>query len=178
MGVFKDEGVNGLTYRLAGGVATELPFVSAFNIAPTIKTLDYQGDHTSEKVYRTDGITGTMDLTKFTTEFMTMQGVTEHTAGLPAGYASLYYPEQGTLPYVELVLSEFVTDDDTGDDTLHYLTVYKTKLQPFVPAPMANLAVAVNHFAWSGTPTLTDVDGADLPDSPTQKAVYSLAIAA
>lgn len=176
MGVFTGEGVNNVTVRLAGGSALDWPFCNAFDIKPNTVTLQFKGDHTSQRVYRNDGITGTMKFDKFTTDFMVAQNVTEVTASLPAGYASRYYPELATLPYLETVCYEFVTDDDTGTDTLFALTVFKTKLQPFNPAPMGNLAVVVNSFEWSGVATLEDIDGGALTGVSTQKVIYALDI--
>lgn len=176
MGVFTAEGVNNLTGRLAGGSELDLPFCNSFVITPNTVTLQFRGDHTSQRIYRTDGITGTMAFDKWTTDFMVIQNITEVTASLPSGYASRYYPELGTLPYVEIGCREFVTDDDAGTDTLFNLTIFKTKLQPFVPAPLGNIAVVTNTFAWSGTPTLEDIDGGALTGVSTEKVVYSLDI--
>ena len=176
MGVFTAEGVNNLTVRLAGGSALDFPFVNSFVITPNTVTLQFRGDHTSQRIYRTDGITGTMAFDKWTTDFMVAQDITEVTAALPSGYASRYYPETGTLPYLETACYEFVTDDDTGTDTLFALTIFKTKLQPFVPAPLGNIAVVTNTFQWSGTPTLDGIDAAPLTGVSTQKVVYSLDI--
>ncbi len=56
------------------------------------------------------------------------------------------------------------------------LSIFKTKLQPFVPAPLGNIAVVTNTFQWSGTPTLDDIDAAPLTGVSTQKVVYALDI--
>ncbi len=176
MGVFTAEGVNNVTVRLAGGSALDWPFCNQFDINPNLVTLQFKGDHTSQRTYRTDGITGTMQFSKFTTDMMVAQGNTEVTASLPAGYASRYYPELATLPYLETICYEFVTDDDAGEDTLFALTVFKAKLQPFNPAPQGNLAVVENKFAWSGVPTLEDIDGGALTGVSTQKVIYALDI--
>lgn len=176
MGVFTAEGVNNVTVRLAGGTALDWPFCNAFTINPNTVTLQFKGDHTSQRVYRTDGITGEMTFSKWTTDFMVAQNVTEVTGGLPTGYASRYYPELGTLPFLETVCYEFVTDDDTGTDTLFALTVFKTKLQPFVPATLGNLAVVENKFNYSAVPTLEDIDGGALTGVGTQKVMYALDI--
>lgn len=178
MALFTGEGINSLDVTLAGGSAVNMPFCNLFRVNAAIETLTFRGDHTTFLKYVPSTISGEMAFDKFSTDMFDALGVDETTAGLPTGYASRFYPELGDYPFVQLDAYEFVTDDDTGSDTLHALRVFLAKLQLYVPPEAGNIAVMTTSYQWSAKPTLEDINGDPLPDVSTKKVAYALDIAA
>lgn len=175
---FTGEGIDHLTLRAAGGSETEMPLVNKFMIDPNKVTLEFKGNHSTFRKFVPDGISGTLAMDKLDLDMFDLLGMTEVTAGLPAGYASGFYPELATLPFLETNAYAFMTDDSTGTDTLHAIRVFKTKYQLFVPAELGNIAVQTNEFEWSGQSTLTDIDDAALPDIGSVPVIYRYDVAA
>jgi hypothetical protein len=178
MSVFTGEGISSLDVKVAGGAAVNMPFCNMFKVNAAIETLTFKGDHDTFLKYIVSTISGEMHFDKLSTDMFTALGMTEVTSSLPAGYASRFYPQLATAPYVELNAYEFVTDDSTGTDTLHAIRVFKAKPQLYVPAEAGNIAVMTTSYSWSATKTLTDIDAVALPGVSTTKVSYALDIAA
>lgn len=175
---FTGEGVDHLTLRAAGGSETQMPLTNDFTIAPNLVTLAFRGDHGTFRKFVPDGISGTFKMDKTDLDMFALMGMTEIVAGLPAGFAGRYYPELATLPFLETKAYAFMTDDSTGLDVVHAITIFKTKYQLFVPAALGNIAVMTNNLQWSGQATLVDIDDVALAGIGTKPVIYAYDVAA
>lgn len=143
----------------------DLPFSNAFNLDANINNITFEGDGTQELVPISNGVTGTMTASKFTTDLLDkIAGITPTTTNLPTDEASRYYPEEGTYPYVDARVTLKGIDDVTGANVKLRLEVYKMKIQtPWTPGAAGNNAAMQSELAWTSVKTTVDLLGRTLP---------------
>ena len=163
------EGTTGAAHT-AGSAGTalawvDLPFANAFNLDANINNVTFEGDGTQELVPISNGVTGTMTASKFTTDLLDkIAGIAPTTTNLPTDEASRYYPEEGTYPYVDARVTLKGIDDTSGANVKLRLEIYKMKIQtPWTPGAAGNNAAMASELAWTSVKTTTDLLGRTLP---------------
>jgi len=143
----------------------DLPFSNAFNLDANINNVTFEGDGTQELVAISNGVTGTVTASKFTTDLLDkIAGIVPTTVSLPTDEASRYYPEEGTYPYVDARVTLKGIDDISGANVKLRLEVYKMKIQtPWTPGAAGNNAAMQSELAWTSVKTTVDLLGRTLP---------------
>src|SRR3954471_16149526 len=143
----------------------DLPFANAFNLDANINNVTFEGDGTQELVPISNGVTGTMTASKFTTDLLDrIAGIVPTTTGLPVDEASRYYPEEGTYPYVDARVTLKGIDDISGANVKLRLEIFKMKIQtPWTPGAAGNNAAMQSELAWTSVKTTVDLLGRALP---------------
>jgi hypothetical protein len=146
-----------------------LNMANAFNINANINNLTFQGDGTQELVPVSNGITGTMAASKWTTDILdkALAAAKLTTVQTPPDETSRWLPEIGSYPYVEgMVKLKGINDSGDGSDVSLKITIFKMKVQkPWVPANAGNNAVQGMDLAWTSIQTQTDLLGGPIPNS-------------
>lgn len=166
-------GVKPSRFRVASGTAlvdVPMSYLNTFEIDANIETLTFEGEGTSHDLNVSSKISGTLTFAQFNTDWLTkVAGVTEVTAGLPAGVGRMWHPELGTYPYIQAEIDIRAKDFGAAgaEETLR-VYIWKMLLQnPLLLSGIGNLEAVTQQFQWSSLATATDILGAAIPGVAT-----------
>lgn len=154
-----------------------LPKASQFTMDANIQTIEFPGDGDVERVFESDGVSGTLTLSKYSTRLLThAAGVAAVTSGLPTGETERYYPELGSYPFVELWIDLKAQNEQTGATQTLRCLVFQVKLQrPTMLGDAGNNAAQTTTLAWSSQAVSQDLLGRPLPGA-TADVHYAYAV--
>lgn len=137
---------------------------NAFTMNANIQTLEFPGDGDVERVYQSNGIDGTIGISKFGTDLLEyLAGADPITTGLPSDVAVRYLAEQGDYPQVQLDVDLKAVDDIAKAQATLRVCVFLAQLQdPFIIGNAGNNTPQLTEFNWSALGTQFDIFGRPL----------------
>ena len=151
--------------------------VSEFTITPDIATISIPGDGTTEQVFSTNGINGTLTMNKWADEVLQIAlGATIVNTNLDPSINTWLHPQLGTYPSVQMDVDLKATDGNNNDANItRRIIIWKGKLQnPFVPGAAGNNALMPTQIKWSASPTTVDLFGLPI-NGATSNIHYTMA---
>jgi len=181
--IYRISGIKDATIVESTGDTVDIPYGNVITVGPEFETITYEGDGVQQNDYYGLRVGGTIGGDKWSEDVLeALYSKTAATSGTgidDVESTRYYMGDNAELAptQVGLRVDFSAINDSTEAAATIRMTVFKTRVAPFVPPEGANAAkFAPLSFTWTAEKTSTDIEGNALPGVPTGGAFYAISV--